>query len=265
MRNELGEKDMLPESFKNGDSSCKPIVLVAEDHPTNQELVRNQLEYLGFDCQIANNGNEALCIFNERIHCLLITDCNMPVMDGYTLARGIRVLTRGGNHFPILATTASIKAEEQQKCKDAGIDECLLKPLSLSALAQALNKWLPHYQDLSDQDSVLVSENDDWSTLLNFLGEYPSFVGLINGFIEVSRSDITRIEKLNFEDSQSIIEGLHHLRGGLRIFRLTELSARSARLEQQLMQGIASFKLDDFVYFLTDVRNMLVRMSSLLE
>lgn len=125
------------------ETSHRPLILVAECHPASQALIKSQLDRLGFDCEIAANGSEALHKFNENVHCMVITDCYMPVMDSYSLAEKLRGKLQDQKNFPILAMTARILVEEKQRCASAGIDECLLKPLSLDTLRQALKRWLP--------------------------------------------------------------------------------------------------------------------------
>ncbi|WP_230383648.1 hybrid sensor histidine kinase/response regulator, partial [Pseudomonas savastanoi] len=219
--------------------SDRPLILVAEDHPTNQVLIKSQLDRLGFDCEIAANGSEALHQFNENVHCMVITDCYMPVMDGYTLAEKLRSKL-SGRHFPILAITASILIEEQQRCTSAGIDECLLKPLSLDTLREALSRLLPASKIPMQVQPNEIERSGDWQALLGLLDESPEFKELINGFIRTTKEDIAHIETLSMpKEQQKLLEQLHRLRGGMRMFRLTELAARSEVIERELTKRSA--------------------------
>ncbi|EPM92133.1 response regulator/sensor histidine kinase [Pseudomonas syringae pv. actinidiae ICMP 18804] len=255
----LGGNVLAPMNITQQGGSGRPLILVAEDHPTNQALIKWQLDRLGYDCEIAANGSEALHQFNERAHCMLITDCYMPVMDGYTLARQIRDKIPSYPDFPILAMTASVLVEEQKRCEAAGINACLLKPLSLDTLRDALNKWM---RSAKPRSLTVTAQDVDWKTLQTLLDENPEFNGLIGGFIETSEADITYMEGLSI-DEQSLIEQLHRLRGGLRMFRLFELATRSEYLEQALAQGEHVLATSDIVGFLQDVRAMLNRLKSL--
>ncbi|NWC91055.1 transporter substrate-binding domain-containing protein [Pseudomonas sp. IPO3778] len=236
----------------------RPLILVAEDHPINQALIKGQLDRLGFDCEIAANGSEALHQFNEHTHCMLITDCYMPVMDGYSLAQKVRGKLHGQHHFPILAMTASILVEEQQRCASAGIDECLLKPLNLNTLRQALRKWLPDSKALLQEPLSETEVNPDFRALLALLDESPEFKELIDGFVETSIVDMAYISSLSIhQDQQRLLEQLHRLRGGLRMFRLSELSKRSERLESDIARGDTTITPASLAGFLKDVRVML--------
>lgn len=242
----------------------RPLILVAEDHPTNQALIKGQLDRLGFDCEIAVNGSEALNQFNENVHCMLITDCYMPVMDGYTLARKVRSKLRRPQHFPILAMTASILVEERQRCVAARIDECLLKPLSLDTLRQALKQWMPDFSVVSCR-GLSVVEGEDWKDLLSLFNESPEYKIIVEGFVDSTLKDIKYIETLSASESiEQIIQELHRMRGGLRIFKLSLLAERSECLERDLAEmqwGESSIKL--FV-FLRDVEVILEHMKAMI-
>ncbi|WP_254699790.1 ATP-binding protein [Trinickia violacea] len=120
------------------------LVLVAEDHPVNQELIRHQLELLGFACDVVDDGAEALSALDRHPYGFLITDCHMPNLSGYDLARQVREREgRIGNvaRLPILGVTASTAPEELRLCREAGMDDCLVKPTRLATLRDHLERW----------------------------------------------------------------------------------------------------------------------------
>ncbi|PCI09085.1 MAG: hypothetical protein COB77_00935 [Gammaproteobacteria bacterium] len=115
-------------------------ILVAEDNPTNQTLILNQLEKLGYQADLVTNGQEALNMMANKNYHLLLTDCNMPLMDGYTLAKTIR---ESGNHkIPIIALTADAYPESKEKCLSAGMNEQIIKPFQLETLQETLESHL---------------------------------------------------------------------------------------------------------------------------
>jgi two-component system, sensor histidine kinase and response regulator len=121
------------------------VVLVAEDHPTNQQVVLRQLRRLGFQAELAEDGVEALGAWRRGAFRLLITDCHMPRMDGYELARSIRraeAAAGDGRRLPIVAMTANALSGEMERCVAAGMDDYLAKPVTLTQLAATLNRWL---------------------------------------------------------------------------------------------------------------------------
>ncbi|MBP2229724.1 signal transduction histidine kinase/DNA-binding response OmpR family regulator/HPt (histidine-containing phosphotransfer) domain-containing protein [Azospirillum agricola] len=118
-------------------------ILVAEDHPTNRQVVLRQLRQLGFEAELAEDGAVALAAWRGGGHRLLITDCHMPRMDGYELARRIREAEAGGeSRIPIIAMTANALSGERERCVAAGMDDYLAKPVTLAHLSAALSRWL---------------------------------------------------------------------------------------------------------------------------
>jgi len=115
-------------------------ILVAEDNPTNQALILSQLEALGYAADLAKNGQEALNKMVNTDYHLLFTDCNMPLVDGYKLARTIR--ERGNQQLPIIALTADAFPEKKAKCLKAGMNDQITKPVNLQTLKDTLEKYL---------------------------------------------------------------------------------------------------------------------------
>jgi PAS domain S-box-containing protein len=125
----------------DGDES--PLVLVAEDNPVNQEITCRQLERLGYRCLLAENGHIALEQWRLHPVALLLTDCQMPEMDGFELVQAIRhEERRTGRHLPVIALTANALRGEAERCQNAGMDDYLSKPLRLANLGRVLERWL---------------------------------------------------------------------------------------------------------------------------
>ena len=121
------------------------LVLIVEDHPTNRTLLARLLQLLGYASVTAEDGRAALLQWEAGGIAAIVTDCNMPEMDGYDLARTIRAqeAARGQPRTPIIACTANALAEELQRCSGAGMDDLVAKPVELARLAQAMQRWLP--------------------------------------------------------------------------------------------------------------------------
>ena len=107
------------------------------------------LSKMGFACEVAANGRIALEQFDRSAHGLLLTDFNMPEMDGFELARRIRATeSADGPRLPIVALTADAIAGTEDACLAAGMDAYLTKPINSRKLGQALAKYLPVGLDL---------------------------------------------------------------------------------------------------------------------
>ena len=115
-------------------------VLVVDDHPANRSLMCQQLEFLGHHSTVAEDGSAGLGAWQNGSFDLVIVDCNMPIMNGYELARAIRRHEQTTQRPPctVLGYTANALPEEIQRCRDAGMDDCLFKPLTLTALSERL-------------------------------------------------------------------------------------------------------------------------------
>lgn len=117
-------------------------VLLVEDNPVNQMVAKGMLTKLGHEVVIAPHGAEALAYLEREPVDLVLMDCNMPVMDGYEASRRIRQSGRWPD-LPIIALTANALPDDRERCRAAGMNDYLAKPLRREDLAQLLTKWLP--------------------------------------------------------------------------------------------------------------------------
>ncbi len=127
-------------SLNSSTPSVKHNILVAEDNVTNQKLILSQLEALGYTAELVKNGEEALDKFLNNNYDLFLTDCNMPIVNGYELAESIR--QKGNDSLPIIAITADAFPETKSKCLKAGMNDQITKPVSLATLKRTLEKYL---------------------------------------------------------------------------------------------------------------------------
>jgi CheY-like chemotaxis protein len=117
-------------------------VLLAEDNFANQKLAKAMLERLGCQVDVVMNGMEAIRASTQRQFDMILMDCQMPEIDGYSATVTIRTVeARRGVHTPIIALTASAMKGDRERCLAAGMDDYLTKPLALETLAAALARW----------------------------------------------------------------------------------------------------------------------------
>jgi len=120
-------------------------VLVAEDNITNQDVFSAMLENFGCKVDIAATGIDVRDKFISLKPDIVLMDCQMPKMDGYQATREIRKYEEIlGIHTPIIAITAHAMTDDQDKCRDAGMDDFLTKPFMMEDLLATLKKWNPH-------------------------------------------------------------------------------------------------------------------------
>jgi CheY-like chemotaxis protein len=117
-------------------------ILVAEDNEFNQDLIKEILEQWGIVVTLCENGWEAVMILAKKPFDIVLMDLQMPVMDGYEATRRIRTMPGLANQR-IIAMTANAMAEDERRCKEAGMDDFETKPIDRGHLYQTLIKWLP--------------------------------------------------------------------------------------------------------------------------
>jgi PAS domain S-box-containing protein len=116
-------------------------ILIAEDNPVNQQVLMRQAGRLGLVASAVENGQAALDALAEGTYDAILMDCQMPVMDGYAATRVIREREgAGGKRTPIVAVTANAMREDYDRCRDAGMDDFVAKPVTLAALANAIER-----------------------------------------------------------------------------------------------------------------------------
>lgn len=120
-------------------------ILVVEDDEINQEVIRQQLTLLGYQADIAVDGQEAMKLWHSGHYPLVLSDLHMPNMDGYQLAEAIRAEEAkvGAGRTAFVVLTANAFQEEVERCSAAGMDDYLSKPVPLSVLKALMEKWLP--------------------------------------------------------------------------------------------------------------------------
>ena len=126
-------------------ASTRPArVLLVEDNPVNLMVGQRLLGVLGITCDTASNGEAALMRMSASRYDVVLMDCQMPVMDGYTATQRWRESEEAagdGRHLAIIAMTANAMAGDRQKCLDAGMDDYLPKPVTRSELERCLHRW----------------------------------------------------------------------------------------------------------------------------
>ncbi len=124
-------------------SKTRARILVAEDNPVNQRVASHMLKKLGYRCDIASNGKEAVEMLAQIPYDLVLMDCQMPEVDGYVATQRIREREdKLGRHTPIIAMTANAMREDRARCLDAGMDGFIPKPIALEELETAVDCWI---------------------------------------------------------------------------------------------------------------------------
>ncbi|MCY1209749.1 Sensor histidine kinase RcsC [compost metagenome] len=226
-------------------------VLVAEDNPINQVTIRDQLEQLGCRVVIAPDGAEALAMWSIEPFDLVLTDVNMPRMNGYDLAGTLR--SRGVT-VPIIGVTANAMKEEETRCMAAGMNSWLVKPIDLRSLWRRLR---PH---ADAQGGSAAAPRASGPAPAGAAGKAPAIPSKYrNIFLETMTQDLATLEKsvreANARDMRAV---LHRMRGGLAAVELTELQSQSERVENQLRNdGLSASAQENLAALIADMKAML--------
>ncbi|MDH6023574.1 response regulator [Vibrio splendidus] len=118
-------------------------VLVVEDSRVNQQVAKMMLKKLGFEVDIADNGEIGVEKFQANEYEMIFMDCQMPVLDGFEATKQIRALEEGSSqHIPIVALTANVVQRDKHLCFDVGMDEFLPKPVNQGKLREIVASFV---------------------------------------------------------------------------------------------------------------------------
>ncbi|MCX7173336.1 MAG: ATP-binding protein [Proteobacteria bacterium] len=208
------------------------LVLLVDDHPTNRSLLLRQVNMLGYAAECAEDGVKALAQWKSGRFGIVITDCNMPEMNGYELARAIRDIERGngGKHTPVVACTAIAFEGEAENCFNAGMDDYLAKPVGLMDLAKKLDQWLPLPLSITPVDrSVLAAiTGGDAAVEHEILMEFRRINDNDAAMLKLAVSD---------HDIKRVTHASHRIKGASGTVGATALAAICARLESSGRAG----------------------------
>ncbi|MEE1923061.1 transporter substrate-binding domain-containing protein [Pseudomonas sp. 148P] len=202
-------------------------ILVVDDYPANLMLLDKQLHVLGHRVSQAGDGATALQLWRKADFDVLITDCNMPGMDGHQLARAIRAEEAASQRRRclILGLTANAQAEERERCLASGMDDCLFKPIGLGSLRSHLGGLVVAEEDDSgfDLDELRHLTLDDPQMIQRLLAQ----------LVESTRQDLAALRALGPESPRPTLKALaHRIRGGMKILKARGLVDHCDALER---------------------------------
>jgi CheY-like chemotaxis protein/HPt (histidine-containing phosphotransfer) domain-containing protein len=219
------------------------LILVAEDNEINQSVILHQMHLLGRTADIADNGRIALEMWQSGDYSILLTDLNMPEMDGYELAAAIRTAEAGKSHKPIIALTANALKGEAEHCLEVGMDDYLSKPVQLANLKARLDKYLPAVEEtpISVEIAQTAAVAEQASTKPVDVSVLKALVGddeeSIREFLHDFRLSATKIagelRKANGAGQTGVVGGLaHKLKSSSRSVGALELGEICSAMEQ---------------------------------
>ncbi len=211
-------------------------ILVVDDYPPNRLLLSKQLSYLGHKVIEAEDGAHGLRAWRTHSVDVVITDCNMPIMNGYAFARAVRSeeQERKLQRCLIIGFTANAQPDERANCLNAGMDDCLFKPASLKALSERL-ALAPSatVAVVSSRTELAPDGSIDFSHLHELVGDDGEALDdLLDDLAQSNDEDLARLPAIFFEEDMKGLSNLaHKVKGGARIIKSHELIVACERLE----------------------------------
>ncbi|MEZ9071160.1 response regulator [Vibrio splendidus] len=146
------EQDQVKEEPKPVAAAFSGKVLVVEDSRVNQQVAKMMLKKLGFEVDIADNGEIGVEKFKSNEYVMIFMDCQMPVLDGFEATKQIRAIEAGSSkQIPIVALTANVVQRDKHLCFDVGMDEFLPKPVNQGKLREIVASFLSKETELSKE------------------------------------------------------------------------------------------------------------------
>ncbi|MBD1809434.1 response regulator [Microcoleus sp. FACHB-SPT15] len=217
------QSSMKQSSNPDPEQSTSLNILLVEDTPINLKLVRHQVQLLGHQSDAAENGQQALDKLAHNHYDIVLMDCQMPVMDGYTATRALRQREGTERHTVVIGMTAYAMQGDREKCLEAGMDDYLSKPVMIKDLKAMLERWSfvvkrdSHKQkSKSDQTSIApASDPVDWTHLQEISMADPDFqIELVKGFVKDGKNLLAEAKQaLAAKDWVTLANKAHQIKG----------------------------------------------------
>jgi len=223
-------------------SGESPLVLVAEDNPISQMVAVRLLEKLGYRVEVVADGHEALEAVSRAEYAAILMDCEMPVMNGYEATRAIRGREVRDARMPIIAMTAHSGDGAEAKCRAAGMDDYVTKPVRQQALRDALVRAIPAAPELStpaqakDDDEPLGGEHRRLAALRSLpQDELRDLLAL--SFDHVASLVVLLVRAVQLDDASTAATISHSLKGASLSIGAEGVSRIAAELEASARAG----------------------------
>lgn len=246
--------------FSNGEALAPQFhtsldlqILVAEDNPINQAILKEQLEALGCRTVVAANGEQAVQCWQPGLFDVILTDVNMPLMNGYELARALRQID---TQIPIIGITANALRDEDQRCLEAGMNACIVKPLNIQTLRTHLVSLCRPGQN-GNPGRADLETGQTYPSNVDVVQLSPAMHEL---FASTMHDDMQKLRlALEQRNSQRLSDLMHSIAGALAAVQATSLADQCCALEIKLAETLLD---DDLI---DSVRALLDRLSRLLS
>lgn len=238
-------------------------ILLVEDNKINQFLARTMLQKKGHTVELASDGEEALNKLQDAQYDMIITDVQMPGMDGYQLTTQIRTtLPPPACHTPVIALTAYESTSEKEKAKEAGMTDFLTKPYLPEQLYDMISKHLNQTVTVTQQydfDSEEIYDN-----LLTIMAgdrkETSNLIGMFAHQFPELLSDMN--SRVMEDDAKGLFRAAHKIKPNLKLFNNNVLTHLIEKIEKKSREGKINFELAQSVKELTEITHGIIEQLS---
>jgi two-component system sensor histidine kinase RpfC len=201
----------LQDYARRGAAAIKLRVLVADDNPTNREVVGKILERSGHAVTLVNDGEQTLDAIERNAHDIVLLDRNMPGMGGLEALQALRLMTRGRERLPVIMLSADVTPEAKREALEAGADAFLAKPIEALRLLDEIHRLAAAKPDTARKAEAPLLQR-------SALAAAPAVVNAETlGHLEEPSSSLAFVEKLIrvfLSDSSAILERIEKVLAG---------------------------------------------------
>ena len=215
-------------------------ILLAEDNPTNQKVMKKMIKKAGYQIKVVDNGKLAIEALEHGEYDLVLMDVRMPEMDGYEATKVIRNNEANERHIPVIALTASVMKGDRDQCLKAGMDDYISKPVNPQQLRKLIEKWA---EDQDKQEEKVVStftpernEADpiDLKAVLQTLDSDRKLVmDVLNEFLSNLTGQLEKLyDAIGADDAKVVENEAHGINGAAGILSANRTAAIAQRLQE---------------------------------
>ena len=229
----------LPVAIAVPAAGLAPHILVVEDHPGNRMVLQQQLTQLGYRFTIVGDGLSALEQTAHHAFALMLLDCYLPDIDGYTVARRQRAREAGKSYLPIIAISAAFDQEHLDTCISSGMDGTLRKPLRLTALEKLLNGWCGPGHLPPAAETGMEAEADQVS---------PGDADPLEIFMQAARDDLADLEQaIKQQTYDRAARVAHRMRGAALVCKWPHIADLALAIEAEFKAPTDQEKMTDII------------------
>lgn len=213
--------------------------LVVEDNSFSSEFLKAALQGVGIVSEVANDGLEAIHKLGKTRYQIVFMDCQMPNMDGFEAAKRIRSMNGDNASIPIIAISATITKQVQERCFRCGMNAVLQKPITTESLKALIDRYMPNQRTAKENCNVFdLDRRINFKDAVSFLSKemrisMEEASSLLQDFFRISEQLILNIEDASASGNQDdVARYAHQIKGMASIMRLRAIQAVAERLEK---------------------------------